>query len=151
MMIMVDSGPPPRPPASSENGAPSRPSSANASHRLRLQPSSLATILRRASKSYWSRNRRWTLDRSSSCSSVNWISIRFSLEAEHGFGDDVALDLVGSAVDAELARVQVFFRRGVTVVRSRHKMIGADRMLADRQAVIADRAMRQFGDVLEDL
>src|SRR6202008_4523431 len=131
MMIMVDTGPPPRPPTSSENGAANRPSSANACHCLRLKPSSLATILRRASKSYWSRSRRWMLDRNNSCSSVNWISIRSSryalLETEYRLGDDVALDLVGSAVDAELARVQVLLRRGVAVVRTRHEMVGADR------------------------
>ena len=80
----TDSGPaivvpeqPPSPPTSSENGAASRPSSAKDAHCLRLQPSSLATILRRVSNWYWSRNRRWTLDRNNSCSSVNWISIRF--------------------------------------------------------------------------
>src|SRR6516162_8483248 len=130
MMIMVDSGPPPSPPASSENGAANRPSSAKASHCLRLKPSSLARILRRASKSYRSRSRRWTLDRNNSCSSVTWISIRSShdpllaLETEHRFGDDVALDLVRPAVDRELARVEIFFRRSVAVVRSRHKMVG---------------------------
>src|SRR5215471_18011034 len=112
MMIMVDYGPPPSPPASSENGAANRPSSANASHCGRLNPSSLAKILRRVSKSYWSRSRRWTLDRNNSCSSVNWISIRSSrgglLETEHRFGDDIALDLVRPAVDRELARVEIF-------------------------------------------
>ena len=100
------------------------------SHCLRLKPSSLATILRRASKSYWSRSRRCTLERNSSCSSVNWISIRFPRcvavsETEHRFGDDVALDLVRSAVDAELARVQIFLRRRVAVVGTRHEMVGA--------------------------
>src|SRR5216684_4354635 len=42
-------------------------------------------------------------------------------------------------------------RRGVAVVRPRHEMIGADRMLTDRQAIVADGAVGQLGDVLEYL
>src|SRR5207245_11391232 len=73
------------------------------------------------------------------------------LEPEHGFGDDVSLDLVGSAVDAELARVQIFLGRGVAVVGARHEVVGADRMLAYGKSVIADRAMGELGDVLHYL
>src|SRR5258708_4039038 len=58
IMIMLASGPAPRPPSSSGNGAASRPSSAKASQCFRLQPSSVAMILRRVSKSYRSRSNR---------------------------------------------------------------------------------------------
>src|SRR5260370_36712857 len=73
------------------------------------------------------------------------------LKTQHRFGDDVALDLVRSAVDAELACVQVFLRGGVAVVRARHEMIGADRMLANRKTIVADGLVCQIGDALEDL
>src|SRR5690349_20458764 len=66
------------------------------------------------------------------------------LQAQNRFGDNVALDLVRSAVDAELARIQILFRRGMPVVRTRHEVIGAYRMLADREAIIADRLMSEI-------
>src|SRR5258707_2711731 len=63
------------------------------------------------------------------------------LQTKHRFCDDVALDLVRSAVDAELARVEIFFGRGVSVIRSGHEHVVACRMLAKRKAIIADRAV----------
>src|SRR5260370_9624916 len=72
------------------------------------------------------------------------------LQTKHCFCDDVALDLVRSAVNAKLARVEILFRRGMPVVWPRHEHIIARRMLAKRKAVVADRAMREVGDALED-
>src|SRR6266481_361201 len=92
--------------------------------------------------------------RKSSCSSVNRMFTCASCErlhTKHRFCDDVALDLVRSAVDAELARVEIFFRRGMPVVRPRHEHVIACRMLAQRKAIIADRAVREIGDALENL
>src|SRR6202011_4960252 len=68
------------------------------------------------------------------------------LQTKHRFCDDVALDLVRSAVDAEFARVEIFFRRRMSVVWPRHEHVVARRMLAKRQAVIADRAVREVSD-----
>src|SRR6266849_10653186 len=79
-----------------------------------------------------------------------WRLVANRLQTKHRFCDDVALDLVRSAVDAELARVEIFFRRRMSVVRPRHEHIIARWMLAQRKAVIADRAVRQLGDALED-
>src|ERR1700687_5334973 len=73
-----------------------------------------------------------------------------ALQTKHRFCDDVALDLVRSAINTKLARVEIFFRRGMSVVRSRHEHIVARRMLAKRQAIIADCAVCKVGDALED-
>src|SRR5260370_38433156 len=73
------------------------------------------------------------------------------LQAKHRFCDNVALDLVRSAVDRELARVEIFFGCRVSVVRPRHEHIVACRMLAKRKAVIADPAVLEIGDALKNL
>src|SRR6476659_4236708 len=79
-----------------------------------------------------------------------WRLVASWLQTKHCFCDDVALDLVRSAVNAELARVEIFFRRGMAVVRTRHEHVVARRMLAQRKAIIADSAVREVGDALED-
>src|SRR5258705_4155048 len=79
-----------------------------------------------------------------------WRLVASRLQTKHRFCDDVALDLVRSAVNAELARVEIFFRRGMPVVGPRHEHVVARRMLAQRKAIIADGAVREIGDALED-
>ncbi len=52
--LIMSTAPPPKPPASSENGIDSTPNSASCFHTASLEPVSEWTIFLRCSKSYWS-------------------------------------------------------------------------------------------------
>ena len=164
-------GPPPRPPSSSLNGAPSRPSSANAPHFGR-QPSFAGDDLAAGVEVILCRMKAASV--ASSCLGVaeihrliflpcadiprlhgagnSSLPLGGHLKAQDHLGDDVALDLVRSAVDRRLAHVEIGRRRAVGVVRTDRVLVVAFAEAAEiRRAIVADGFQRELGDALLDL
>src|SRR5258708_9181803 len=86
------------------------------------------------------------------CSSVKEKSIESRSQSQYGFGDDILLNLVRTAIDRDLAPVEI-------VRRQRARPFGADRWLVPaiavvvgflRQRIGADRLQQQLADGLLD-
>src|SRR5689334_264724 len=73
------------------------------------------------------------------------------LESQYRLRDDVLLDLVRTAVDRDLAPVEVLRRERRRVVRADRRLVPAV-VVAEliRQRVGTDRLHQQFGDALLD-
>src|SRR6185436_16641572 len=166
MTSMVSTPPPPKPPWSGENGTPRTPSDASPSQSWAFIGIRSASILRRFSKLQFFSRKRCTLSLSICCSSVSEKSISThplstpptqrgstGSKSKNHLRDDIALDLVGTAVDAGLAIVEIPRRKrgGIVGTNVRSDPVITPRHRQVRQRIGPHRLHHQFGEILLDL
>src|SRR3546814_9627428 len=142
-----------KPPASAGIAAAKRPSSAIPRQMSRDHPASDAAISRRRSMSYRAPRNFATLSRSRPWSSLLSLNVRLPCprsKPEDLLRYDVALNLVRSAVDRLLPRIQPFLHRGDAAFRARVRETGAAAVRMVDEAVNPGRLGREAGDLLID-